>query len=71
MISGGLITSNTWLVPLLAWLFIGSILFEIIKDIREKRRDKKYREAILAKKQMDTLKLCSLPIELIKENEES
>jgi len=46
MITGGLITSNTWIMPLFACLVVGTILFEVIKEIRERRFNKKYRKGI-------------------------
>ena len=46
MISGGLITSNTWFIPLFAFLIICSIVYSLIKEFREWRFNKKYRKGI-------------------------
>ena len=55
MITGGLITTNTWIIPLFAWLVVGTILFEIIRELRERRSNKKYRERIeKSKKKIET-----------------
>jgi len=53
MISGGLITTNTWFIPLFGWLIVGTILVEVIKEIRERRFNKKYRERIADSKRND------------------
>jgi len=46
MITGGLITTTPWIIPLFMWLIIGSIIYSVIKGILEWRYNKKYRKGI-------------------------